>query len=254
MAKTAPRNGRSPGQPSRLLVLAAVLAFVAFLVGGTLVLRAFSEDDGGPPVPPASAARPYPDPTGGGGGTSAVQPAVRLEADQPPGAQAPQQPAPPVVPLPPSSPTRVVIPEIAVDAPFVGLGLEPSGELAVPDPADRNLAGWYKDAATPGSVGTAVVVAHVDTKSGPAAFYGLGALRPGDTADIVRSDGMIATFRIESVEVFDKKSFPNDRVYADTPDAQLRLITCGGTYKKGAGGGYDANVVAFAKLVSTRKA
>ncbi len=159
-----------------------------------------------------------------------------------------------VVPLGSSPPTRVVIPKIGVDAPFVALGLEPSGELAVPDPNNRNLAGWYKDAATPGSVGTAVVVAHVDTKSGPAAFYGLGALRPGDTADVVRTDGMVATFRIESVEVFEKKSFPSDRVYADTGEAQLRLITCGGTFKKGAQGGYEANVVVFAKLASTRKA
>ncbi|MGW0661853.1 class F sortase [Streptodolium elevatio] len=243
MANAERQSGRSPGRPSRLLVFAAVLAFVAFLAGGTLVLRAFSEGDGGPPVPPASAARPSAAPAGGSAGTPAVQPAVRPDTAQPP-----------VVPLPPSPPTRVVIPKIAVDAPFVALGLEASGELAVPDPNNRNLAGWYKDAATPGAVGTAVVVAHVDTKSGPAAFYGLGALRPGDTADIVRSDGMVATFRIESVEVFDKKNFPADRVYADTSEAQLRLITCGGTFKKGAEGGYEANVVVFAKLVSTRRA
>lgn len=146
-----------------------------------------------------------------------------------------------------------MIPKIAVNAPMVGLGLEPSGELAVPDPNNRNLAGWFKDGTAPGSAGPAVVVAHVDTRTGPAAFYGLGALRPGDTADIVRADGMIATFRIESVEVFDKKSFPSARVYGDTPDAQLRLITCGGTFTKGASGGYTSNVVAFAKLVSTRK-
>ncbi|NUU24294.1 MAG: class F sortase, partial [Streptomycetaceae bacterium] len=105
---------------------------------------------------------------------------------------------------------------------------------------------------TPGSRGTAIVVAHVDTRTGPAAFYRLGALRPGDTADIARADGVTATFRIDSVEVFAKKDFPSARVYADTPDAQLRLITCGGSYDKGAGG-YQANVVAFASLVATRK-
>ncbi|MGR6997761.1 class F sortase [Yinghuangia aomiensis] len=145
------------------------------------------------------------------------------------------------------------MPKTGTDAPFVGLGLEASGQLAVPDPNDRRLAGWYKDGVAPGSPGTAIVVAHVDTKTGPAAFYGLGTLEPGDTAEITRADGIVATFRVESVELFDKKTFPSTRVYADTADAELRMLTCGGSYDK-QNGGYQSNVVVFAKLTGTRPA
>ncbi|MEU3573426.1 hypothetical protein AB0E96_34130, partial [Kitasatospora sp. NPDC036755] len=31
---------------------------------------------------------------------------------------------------------------------------------------------------------------------------------------------------------FAKNAFPDAKVYGRTPDAQLRLITCGGTYDK----------------------
>ncbi|MCF2531827.1 class F sortase [Yinghuangia soli] len=217
------------GRGFRMLLAVAVLVVLA---GGLLVSRTPGGDGGGPPQPPASAARPY----------GAITPDAQAAVDPAAGA--------PAV-LPPSAPVRVAIPKIGTNAPLVGLSLEASGELAVPDPDDRNVAGWYQDGVTPGSPGTAIVVAHVDTKTGPAAFFGLGELRPGDTADITRADGVVATFRIESVEVFEKKDFPSERVYADTEDAQLRLITCGGAYDRQAGG-YQSNVVAFARLVGTR--
>ena len=67
-----------------------------------------------------------------------------------------------VAALAPSLPTRLLIPSIDVDAGLMGLGLQPDGSLEVPP--DGATAGWYTGAPTPGEIGPAVLVAHVDWK------------------------------------------------------------------------------------------
>jgi LPXTG-site transpeptidase (sortase) family protein len=161
-------------------------------------------------------------------------------------------PAPPPKPsLPHSPPTRLEIPQIGVDAPFTGLTLEDSGALGAPPGDDKNLVGWYQDGAAPGEIGTAVVAGHVDTKTGPAVFLRLSTLEPGSTVDITREDGIVATFSVDSVQAFPKADFPDQQVYDDASDAQLRLVTCGGSYDRKRKD-YVDNVVVFAHLQSSR--
>jgi hypothetical protein len=168
-------------------------------------------------------------------------------------------PAPSVSPtdtgpsLPRSAPRRLTIPAIAADAPFVPLSLNGKGQLEAPPPDDRNLVGWYRDAATPGERGTAIVAGHVDTRTGPAVFVYLRVLKPGSTVEITRADGNVAVFRVDSVESFSKSDFPDERVYADARSPQLRLITCGGTYDRSVRD-YTENVVVFAHLDTVRRA
>lgn len=150
-----------------------------------------------------------------------------------------------------SDPHRITIKSIAVDAPFTPLSIGSSGQLDAPPANDPNLVGWFKDGATPGERGTSVVAGHVDTKTGPAVFLLLSTLKAGNSVDITRQDGAIATFKIDSVETFSKADFPNDRVYADNGTAQLRLITCGGVYDKKKKD-YKDNVVVFAHLASVK--
>ncbi|MEU3875729.1 MULTISPECIES: class F sortase [Streptomyces] len=152
-----------------------------------------------------------------------------------------------VPPLPAAAPTRVRIPAVQVDAPLVPLGLEADGTLASPPEDDRNLAGWYAGGTAPGAAGTAVVAGHVDTGSGPAVFYSLGALKKGDTVEIAREDARTAVFTIDAIEVYDKADFPSERVYGATNRAELRLITCGGGFSQEAGA-YLGNVVVYAHL------
>ncbi|MET9529770.1 MULTISPECIES: class F sortase [unclassified Streptomyces] len=156
-------------------------------------------------------------------------------------------------PLSRSEPTRLTIPTIAVDAPFTALGLGTSGRLNPPPADNTNMVGWYRGGATPGERGAAIVAGHVDTKTGPAVFLLLRTLKPGSEVDITRKDGTVATFKVDSVETFSKADFPDKRVYGDTPDAQLRLITCGGAYDRDAQD-YVDNVVVFAHLDSSRNA
>ncbi|MFI6846684.1 class F sortase [Kitasatospora sp. NBC_00085] len=152
-----------------------------------------------------------------------------------------------------SVPTRLRIPQIAVDAPFTELTLDPAGQLNAPPPDNQNLVGWYRDGVTPGERGSAVVAGHVDTTKGPAVFLLLSLMLPGNKVEVQRADGTVAVFTVDSVETFAKSAFPDQKVYGKTPDAQLRLITCGGTYDKKRKDYLD-NVVVFAHLESSHKA
>ncbi|AKH81133.1 peptidase C60 [Streptomyces sp. CNQ-509] len=151
-------------------------------------------------------------------------------------------------PLAASQPATIRIPAIGLDAPLTGVGLDSDGWLAAPPPGVPNLAGWYRDAATPGATGTAVVTGHVDDAAGPAVFYRLGGLKRGDVVKVDREDGRTAEFTVYAVEVFDAADFPSRRVYGDTDRAELRVLTCGGRYREGNDPGYEGNVVVFARL------
>ncbi|MDG4861429.1 class F sortase [Streptomyces sp. T-3] len=153
-------------------------------------------------------------------------------------------------PLPFSLAERVKIPAIQVDAPIQPVGLDAEGWVDAPPAEAPNLAGWFTGAVSPGEKGTAVVVGHVDNMQGPAVFYGLGALKKGNRVEVTRKDGRTAVFEIYGIEVFEKNNFPGTKVYGSTGAPELRVITCGGGFNKKDG--YDGNVVAFARLISTR--
>ncbi|WP_442818409.1 class F sortase [Streptomyces sp. NBC_01237] len=159
--------------------------------------------------------------------------------------------APPgVEPLPPSDPVRLRIPALRVDAPMTRLGLDAAGALRPPPDDNPLLAGWYGEGTSPGSKGTAVTAGHVDTRLGPGVFQKLGLLTKGATVEIVRTDRRTAVFTVDAVEVYDKKGFPDKKVYSHSERPELRVITCGGSYSKKTG--YRSNVVVYATLTAVR--
>ncbi|WP_227869908.1 class F sortase, partial [Streptomyces otsuchiensis] len=145
-----------------------------------------------------------------------------------------------------SDPTRIRVPQIGIDVEVFGADLDPNGGPPSPAEEDAMRAAWYAGGVSPGENGSSLIVGHLDTLTGPAAFAGLGMLEPGGTIEVDREDGSTAVFTVETVEQYPKEDFPNDRVYGATEDPQLRLITCGGRWT--ADGGYDANIVAYARL------
>jgi hypothetical protein len=98
---------------------------------------------------------------------------------------------------------------------------------------------------TPGERGPAVIAGHVDSKRGPAVFFRLPDLGRGDRIFVDRADGTTAVFAAQRIERHDKATFPTDAVYGDTPDPQLRLITCGGKFDR-KHRRYLDNVIVFA--------
>lgn len=139
-------------------------------------------------------------------------------------------------------PTWLRIPKIGVDAPLGPLRLDDFGELQAP--ADYRLPGWYEEGATPGEIGPAVIAGHLDSETGKAIFYHLEKLRPKDLI-LVQRDGKWLAFEVVFTGRYAKDKFPTAQVYGPTPDAQLRVITCGGSFDP-VRRSYRDNVVVFA--------
>ena len=151
----------------------------------------------------------------------------------------------PKVHVPRGAPTRISMPGAGIDAPIVPLGLNSDGTLEVP--ADFAVAGWYRLGPRPGKPGAAVIVGHVDSTSGPAVFYRLGQLAPGDPVRVSWPSGASVRFRVYAVREFAKRAFPTSLVYGATKGPEIRLITCGGPFDE-ATGHYLDNVVVFGRL------
>jgi hypothetical protein len=130
--------------------------------------------------------------------------------------------------LRPGAPVSLRIPVIGVDASVQPLGILADGTLQ--PPTAWQVAGWYAGGVTPGGPGPAVIAGHVDSVAGPAVFYRLRRLRPGDLAMVRSRDGRQLTFVVDSLAVYPKVAFPTTVVYGPTPLPTLRLVTCTGDF------------------------
>lgn len=133
------------------------------------------------------------------------------------------------------------------------LGQNADGTVQVPPLGTDSPAGWYQKSPTPGQQGPSVILGHVDAAAGPSVFYNLGKLRAGDQIAVTRADNTVAIFTVDKVAEYPKAAFPQFTVYGNTINAQLRLITCGGTYDRSIGH-YVNNIVVFASLTSSHPA
>jgi hypothetical protein len=148
-------------------------------------------------------------------------------------------------PAPRGQPTRLRIPAIGVDAGLVALVIGGDGTL-VP-PVDYHRPGWYADGTPPGQTGPAVIAGHVDSATGPAVFAQLHELAAGDMVEVERATGWLR-FVVTRLGWYPKSRFPTAEVYGPTPDAQLRLITCGGGFDHSRRS-YTDNLVVYAVAV-----
>lgn len=180
-------------------------------------------------------------------GTPALRPAAvgvaALPAPTGPIVAAPQS----ATPKPVAAPVSLTIPLIGVRTNLITLGLASDGELQVP--GSYTVAGWYTGSPRPGAIGSSIIIGHIDGDSLPGVFFRLHTLTRGDKIYVKRADGTLAEFRVTSVQTYLKDHFPTEDVYGPVPDAELRLITCGGAYDA-ATRHYLSNIVVFATEVS----
>jgi sortase (surface protein transpeptidase) len=144
-----------------------------------------------------------------------------------------------------AKPASLIIPSIGVKTRLIRLGVTSSGALQVP--VSIAVAGWYTFSPRPGAIGSSIIAGHIDSFRGPGVFYRLRQMKPGEKIYIRRTNGTLAIFRVTARHMFLKSHFPTQDVYGPTPTAQLRLITCGGTFDS-ATGHYLSNVIVFATL------
>jgi hypothetical protein len=124
----------------------------------------------------------------------------------------------------------VEIPHIGVAAPVIELGGPRSGAIAVPTFAQVGDVGWYRYGAIPGQRGNAVLLGHVDTYQGPAVFYNLYQLLPGDQVAVDLSRHDIQRFTVRWVKEVLKSHFPAGKVFGYSRGRHLWLVTCGGQF------------------------
>lgn len=142
-------------------------------------------------------------------------------------------------------PRAVRIDTLQVTAEVERVGMDrDTGQLTVP--SDGNLLGWYQygpdlRAAT----GSMVIVGHVDTESGPGAFFRLGHLQPGDVVTVTGSDGGDHEFEVVAREAVSKRDIALERYFTSEGVFRLTLITCGGPFERDSGR-YRDNIVVTA--------
>ena len=143
-------------------------------------------------------------------------------------------------------PVALRIPAIGVRTRLIRLGFTRQGTLQVPN--SPSVAGWYTSSPRPGEIGSSIVAGHIDSYLGPGVFYRLRELHPGNRIYVRQADGKLAVFRVTGVHQYPKAHFPTAAVFGPAPDAELRLITCGGTFDY-ATHNYLSNVVVYSTEV-----
>lgn len=136
------------------------------------------------------------------------------------------------------------IPAIGVEAPVISLGLTDNERLEVPARADQ--AGWWSGGERPGQKGPAVIAGHVDSSTGPAVFFRLRELEPGDVVEVTPRGKRTVRFVVDRLENVPKNGFPTREVYGPTPGSTLRLVTCTGSFDESSGS-YRDNLIVFAR-------
>jgi LPXTG-site transpeptidase (sortase) family protein len=147
----------------------------------------------------------------------------------------------------PVDPRLLVVDTIGISADVEKIGLTADGALSTP--TDVANVGWYSGSSRPGDKGPAVIVGHVDSGDGPAVFARLAELEVGDVVTVENGGEAALSFAVSTVARHPKDSFPSEAVYGASPDAELRLITCGGRYDRDSG--YADNVVVFARALTS---
>lgn len=241
------RGTRVPGVTPLVARRAYLLVCIALVGAAALLLGRYVTQSSAPPVPagalgvvPAAGSGPASGaPAPGSPASGAAHPAGRSTRTTSAGTiQA-------AAPLSSSPPVSVQVSALDIHSQLVQVGLNTDGTVEVPSTYSK--AAWYRLGPTPGALGAAVLLGHVDSYRGPAVFFQLGAMRPGQVIDVTRADGSVAHFRVDAVKTYPKDAFPTETVYGPITYAGLRLVTCGGAFDHTTRR-YDSNVVVFASL------
>lgn len=136
---------------------------------------------------------------------------------------------------------------IGVNATMLPVGTTPQGNIDV----TKGIwdVGWYDQSVKPGQPGSAFIEGHLDWYTGPAVFWNLHRLQIGDEVDLVHPDGTTSRFQVSLVRQLPFSGIvPDDMLATDGP-SRLNMVTCSGTWLKGAHT-YSNRLAVTATLIS----
>ncbi|GCE17709.1 class F sortase [Dictyobacter kobayashii] len=148
----------------------------------------------------------------------------------------PLPPTPTPVPTPKpvvhvAPPAHIRIPAIGVDADIEPVGVLTTGNLDTPHNNPWDGAGWYDSGTRPGDQGSAVIDGHVDRPGGgPAVFWNLRYMKPGDEVIITTSTGQQLHFHTIKREAIPPDPSYLQGIFGDSSGKFLNLITCAGVW------------------------
>jgi LPXTG-site transpeptidase (sortase) family protein len=174
------------------------------------------------------------------------------EVDPPQITRTPRSQGPEVIdgPLPaPDVANMVWIPSIALNTSVVFSGVARNKSTGQPEwQTEPFVAVHYAaDTALIGSQSNAVIAGHVATLSLGNVFHNLYKVMPGDRVFVKTQGGAMFAYQITSVKLTSPTAVD---VMRPTADAELTLITCGGTFDPRTRT-FDKRLVVTAKLVGT---
>ena len=159
----------------------------------------------------------------------------------------------PDAPVPGGEGDRLIISKIGVDAPMTMRVVESDGIMQNPE-GPKDVA-WYDFSAIsglggrPGVGGNTVTSGHVDYHDyGPAVFWDLQKLDPGDEIVIHLRDGTEYKYSVQWNRTVDPAGISWNDVVTATPQESVTMITCAGSFDSSTRS-YDQRRVVWAVRV-----
>jgi sortase (surface protein transpeptidase) len=148
------------------------------------------------------------------------------------------RPWPTAVAVPPSDApaTHLIVPKIDVDAPLESKTVQDDGVMPMPS-GPEVVAVYDFSVYQPGEEhrvgfgGNAVFSGHVDyIHYGPAVFWNLSELKPGDDVEIRLDDGTVYHYAVVWNQKWPEEDIPWDSVFGINGDDAVTLLTCAGSW------------------------
>lgn len=144
----------------------------------------------------------------------------------------------------------ITIPAIRISAPLVAMGVRSDGYMDLP--YSPHQVAWYQFTGKPGMGGNAVFSAHVDYLNyGPAVFWNLSKIRPGDEVAVRLKDGTVLRYTVTVSYSIPVDQLDIQGLIAPTSTEAVTLITCGGTYANNA---YSHRIIVRAIRTAAQRA
>ena len=149
-------------------------------------------------------------------------------------------------PTPANVPVRLRIAAIDVDAPVQAVSA--GGGVRRITSAGPDVVSWYDDTAPLGAGGNTVLVGDVDhPDTGPAVFWGLDDLMPGDSIEVAAEDGTVFFYDVTSTRHYAADELGTG-IVGSSPGEKLTLVTEGGEFDYDTGEYLERLVVAATRL------